>query len=184
MHIVGTVANTELIFAAELMIQLCQHIRVVHRVGIQAGVDSRTLISGGIQAVVDGGDVGRCNGDQTTLVQLTLFKISEEKRTVFFDGATQTGAILSLRRRQFCIGQRVGGVETLIAKVSIKIAIECIGAALGHHVDVATECASKLRLSARCYYLEFIDYIQPVEDAAEPGSVVIGGQTIHNETVR
>ena len=58
-----------------------------------------------------------------------------------------------------------------------------VRAALRHDVDVAAERASELCLPARGHHLELIDGVHAVRHAAQPGGIVVGGQTVHDEVV-
>src|SRR5439155_15050546 len=79
----------------------------------------------------------------------------EEERTVLVDGAAEGGAPLVLaERRLVAIDGRaedvellevVPGVEALVAIVEERVAVEVVGAALGHDVDDAARGLAELR---------------------------------------
>ena len=61
--------------------------------------------------------------------------------------------------------------------------MECVGAALENHVDRTAQGTAELRLTTRSDDLKFTHDIEPVEDAAEPCGVVVGGQAIDDEAI-
>ena len=99
------------------------------------------------------------------------------------DGTTEAGAVLRLRHGELALRERVAGVETLVAEVAVEVAVQRVGAALGDHVDVAAERAAELGLAAGGDDLKFADDVETVEDAAEAGGVVVGGEAVDDEAV-
>src|ERR1700738_5138001 len=100
---------------------------------------------------------------------MPLLEIPKQKRAVSLDRPPQTGAVLRLRGREFGIRKRIGGVETLIAEVAIKVAVQGIGSALGDHVDIYTQGAAKFGLGSPSNHLKFVDHIQPKENPTQTG---------------
>ena len=94
--VVDAVAQIEVIPGAEAMVHLGEEIDVVHRVGVEAGCDGRTLVADGSQTIVDCRHIGGLNCNQAALVQQPLFKAGEIEGAVANDGASQASRVLGL----------------------------------------------------------------------------------------
>src|SRR5581483_1620693 len=126
----------------------------------------------------------RIDRDQARLVQFALLEIREVEGAVADGGSTGAGAVLRLGQRESRAGKRVGRVQALVTEVAIEIAVQRVGAASRHHTDVSAERASELGLAAGGHHLELVHGVEAVEDAAESGGIVVGGQAVNDEAVR
>src|ERR1700760_707826 len=107
-----------------------------------------SLISHGCQACVDDAGTHWRNRDHTVGAQALLLEIPKEKRLVSLDGPGEIDAVLSLREWQSCSGKCIVCVKTLIAEKAIHRTVQVIRAAFGHDVEVTSECAPELSLTA------------------------------------
>jgi hypothetical protein len=51
--------------------------------------------------------------------------------------------------------------------------VQRVGAAFCHYVDVAAQSAAEFRLASRSDHLKLVNYIESVEDAAEPCGIIV-----------
>src|SRR5438309_889561 len=77
-----------------------------------------------------------------------LFEVAEIEGPIPNDGAAQCRAVLRLRDRNQRVGKRICGVEALVAKISIHIAMHHVRAALCHNIKVAAKSPAELRLAS------------------------------------
>src|SRR5207249_4103507 len=94
--------------------------------------------------------------------------LGEVERTVVSEWSAETGAILRLGGGKLAVGKRIGGVETLIAHVTIQVGMQRIRTALDDHVDVTAQGASQLGVASRGDDLKLLHYVEAVEYSAEP----------------
>src|SRR4030095_567318 len=134
--------------------------------------------------LIDDGRIGRRDRGQTRLIEVALFEVREEERAVSHDGSSQARPVLLLVHWELLTRQSVGGVERIVAKVVVHVSLQRVGAALGHHVDVATQGATQFRLAARGDDLKLVYGINTVRDAAQSSRIVVGRKTIDDEVVR
>src|SRR5207249_5266230 len=80
--------------------------------------------------------------------------------------------------------ERVRGIQALIPEVSVHISMKRIRTTFGDHIHETAKRAAEFRLSARSDNLEHTHDIVSIENSAEPGSIVVGGETIDHEVVR
>ena len=85
------------------MVYFSQNVGEVDWVRIDSGGGPEPAEAHRFEARVDRREVRRGNRDQATLIQLPLFKVNKEERTIAHDGAAQARAILGLSGRQFAI---------------------------------------------------------------------------------
>jgi hypothetical protein len=182
-NVIEAVADAELIRAGDLVIDLGENVRRVHRIGIIAGGDSRARVADRCKPVVDGVDVFLRHRDKARLIEPLLFDVAEIKRAVAHQRPTHAAAILLLVHRQPGARQRVRRVEALVTEVAVAVAVGLVRPALGHDVDVSAKGPTQLGLPARCDDLKLIDRIDAVGDAAQPGGIVVGGQSVDDEAV-
>src|SRR5205085_10817568 len=103
MDVVKTIADAELIVAAELMIHLGQEVAIVNRVWITARRDLRSFVAGHSKPGVDGVNVRGSDSDESALIQFTLLDVCEIESAVGKDRPSETRAVLRLRGRQFAV---------------------------------------------------------------------------------
>src|SRR4029450_8557386 len=84
--LIQRIANTELIPAPDLVIELAENIGTVHGVWIDSGRDLRAWIGDRSQLRIDDGRIGRRHRRQARLIEVALFEVREEERTVSHDG--------------------------------------------------------------------------------------------------
>ena len=123
--------------------------------------------------------------DEPGLVQPALLDVREVERPVAHDGPPRLAPycfwfIGSCRAR----AARSRALKPIVAEVAVEVAVQRVGAALGHDVDVAAERAAEFRLPARGHHLELIDGVHAVRNAAQPRRIVVGRQAVDDEVVR
>ncbi len=155
----------------------------MNRVWIEPCRDQRALIADSGQPGIDRVHVRLRDSDQSGLVQQTLLEVREEESSVPDDRTADTGAVLSLRQGEFRVREGVGRIEALVAQEAIKAAVHGIGAALGDHIDVATQGAPEFGLASGSDHLKLMDHVETVKDAAEPSGIVIGGKAVDDEVI-
>ena len=116
---IKTIAHAELVARAELMVHLGQNVGEVDRVRIDSGGGTEPAEAYRVQAGVDRREVRRGNRDQAALIQLALFEVTKEERTIANDGAAHARAVLGLSGRQFAIRERIGRIQSLVTKVTV-----------------------------------------------------------------
>ena len=90
---------------------------------------------------------------------------------------------MGLVQRENGVGQSVGGIEAAVAEVAVQSAVELVRPAPGDYVDITAHSAAELGLASRSDHLDLLDYVEAIEDPAEAGGVVIGGEAVDDETV-
>src|SRR5665213_621770 len=118
-----------------MMIDLGEEVIGVDWVRVEASRDLRTLVADGLEMAVDGGDGGRCDGDESVLIELLALEVGDVEGAVAHDWPAEAGSVLGLGDGELALRESVVCVEALVAQKSIEAAVERVGAALGDHVD-------------------------------------------------
>ena len=138
-------------------------------------------VAGGGEHGVDRGGVGGGDGDGVGLVELAVLEVGEVEGAVFADGAAERGAGLGLGVGQQVLGEGVAGVEVLVAKVAVDVAVQLVAAGFGDEVDVAAEGAAELGLAAAGDDLHLLDDVEAEGGLDEAGGVIVGGEAVDDE---
>ena len=154
------------------------------RVRVEARGKGDAWVADGRKPRIDGRRIGGGYGDKPALIQHALLEVGEVEGSILKYRAPEAGPVLRLRRGKLGVGKRVGGVEALVANITVEVAVERIRAALGDHVDIAPQSAPQFRLATGSNHLQLLHDVQPVEDAAEARGVVVCGKAVHDEVVR
>ena len=125
---------------------------------------------------------GRDAHDAGLVEQLAL-DVGEVEGAVRGQRTAEAGTELLLVHRQRGVRQGVLAVEGIVAKEAVARAMERVGAASGHDVDVAAERPAELRLAAARHHLELFDRVHAEGNAAQAGGIVVGRQAVDDEAV-
>ena len=103
--VIEAVTGGKLVFVAHLVIDLEEKVVVADRVGIDgdvrwAGVEQLTGIFDRSKDGIDRRRVGRSDGQEVGLVELTVLEVAEVERAILDNGAARRDAGLTLRVRQ------------------------------------------------------------------------------------
>ena len=129
--VVEAVAGAELVAGVDVVVDFGEEVVGVDGVGVEAGGDLRALVADGLEAGVDGGDVGRGDGDEAGLIELLALEVGEVEGAVAEDGAGEAGSVLGLGDGELALGEGVGGVEALVAEVAVEGSVERVGCRCG-----------------------------------------------------
>ncbi len=169
---------------ADLMIDLAQHVRAAHRVGVDACRHRRSGVANTGQLCVDQRKSGWIDRDEPGLIEDPALHVAEVERPVAPQRSADARAELLLIHRQHLMDQGIRGVHDVVSKVAVTVAVQFVRAAARDDAEVAAERASELGLAARCHDLELIDGIHTVRHPAQPRRVVVRREAIDDEVVR
>lgn len=79
---VEAVTGAELVAVVDVVVDFSEEVIGVDGVGVETGGDLRALIAGGLEAAVDGGDVGGSDGDEAVLIELLALEVGEVEGAV------------------------------------------------------------------------------------------------------
>ncbi|MGE3844758.1 MAG: hypothetical protein AB7I50_24600, partial [Vicinamibacterales bacterium] len=181
--VVVGIPHTQLVGAVHLMIDLAQGRHAVEGIGIDSGRHLLSQVPDLREPVVDRRDVGWRNRDDTRLIEQASFRIAEVERPVRNDRPTNTAAKLLLVHGQRGSCQRILAVEGVVAEKAVCRAIQAVGTASGHDVHIPAERSTQFSLPAACHNLKLFDGIDAKRNAAQPGRIVIGRETVNDEAV-
>src|SRR5687768_4157705 len=105
------------------MVELRQNVGGTYRIRILTRRDERPRVPNPGKPAVDCGDIFRSNPCQPGLIQPPLLGVDEVERAVTRDRAADAAAVLLLVHRQRRARQRVPPVQTLVAEVTVEVAV-------------------------------------------------------------
>src|SRR6185312_1152119 len=120
---------------------------------------------------------------EAVLIELALLEVQEVVGGVVSERAAEAGAGLGLGPWQAAAEERVGGVQALVAEVSVDVAVESVGAATGNQIDVAAEGPAELGLATGGDHLELVHHVLIEEVSVQAGGIVIGREAVHDEAI-
>src|SRR6185437_2163793 len=123
------------------------------------------------------------DGEDAILVEIALLGVQEKEGVVFDDGAAERAAEDGLGARRYCLSERVGSVEALVAEIAVGSAVKVVATAACNEVEVAAEGAPELCLAAGGDDLQFRDGLDGQRGLDKAGGVVVGREAVDEEGV-
>src|SRR5262245_65804664 len=124
------------------------------RIWIDASENPQSLVSNRVEPRIDSCHAGRCDCDQPRLVQVPLLKVAKIESPILRNRTADGNSILRLCNRKNHLRKRIGGVEALVAEISIHVAVHGVRSTFRDHVQVTAEGSAKFRLPTGGYCLE------------------------------